>query len=201
MRKKHLAIVLSRLEGFRNPKPKLEQYRTPGNIAAELLWLGHSFGDIGGKTLADLGAGTGVLAIGAKLLGAKKVYAVEIDRKAIEVAKKNAEGLGVEVEFLHMDVLEFEERVDTVIMNPPFGSQRKHADRPFLLKAFEVGDVVYSIHLSKPEVRGFIETFARENGFLPERLSTVPFEIPAQFHFHRKRLERIAVDLYRFWKE
>jgi len=198
MRKKHLAMLLSRLEGFPEPKPELEQYRTPGDVAAELLWLAASAGDIAGKVVADLGAGTGVLAIGAKLLGAEKVYAVEADEKALQVARKNAERAGVEVEFVNADVSEFDERVDTVVMNPPFGSQRKHADRPFLLKAFEVADVVYSIHLAKPEVRGFIERFSADNGFTAIRLRTVPFEIPAQFHFHRKRLERILADLYRF---
>ncbi|MEO2152452.1 MAG: METTL5 family protein [Thermococcus sp.] len=198
MRKKHLAMLLSKLEGFPEPKPELEQYRTPGNVAAELLWLAYSAGDIAGKVVADLGTGTGVLAIGAKLLGAEKVYALEVDGKALEVARKNAERAGVEVEFIQADVSEFGERVDTVVMNPPFGSQRKGADRPFLLKAFEVADRVYSIHLAKPEVRNFIEKFSAEGGFASIRLTTVPFEIPAQFFFHRKRLERILVDLYLF---
>ncbi|WP_297466706.1 METTL5 family protein [Thermococcus sp.] len=198
MKKKHLAMTLSRLEGFRNPKPELEQYRTPGDVAAELLWLAHSSGHIAGRTVADLGAGTGVLSIGAKLLGARKVYAVESDKEALEVARKNAEALGLEVEFINANVSEFNESVDTVVMNPPFGSQRRHADRPFLMKAFEVADVVYSIHLAKPEVRRFIEKFSGDFGFRATRLRTVPFEIPAQFHFHRKRLERISVDLYLF---
>jgi len=198
MRKKHLAMLLSRLEGFPEPKPELEQYRTPGDVAAELLWLAYSAGDIAGKVVADLGTGTGVLAVGAKLLGAEKVYAVEVDEKALEVARRNAERAGVEVEFINSDVSEFSGRVDTVIMNPPFGSQRKGSDRPFLLKAFEVSDRVYSIHLAKPEVRNFIGDFSRGHGFLAERLSTLPFEIPAQFPFHRKRLERILVDIYRF---
>ncbi|NJE49313.1 METTL5 family protein [Thermococcus sp. 9N3] len=198
MKKKHLAMLLSKLEGFPEPKPELEQYRTPGNVAAELLWLAYSAGDIAGKVVADLGTGTGVLAIGAKLLGAEKVYAVEVDEKALEVARRNAERAGVEVEFINADVSEFGEKVDTVVMNPPFGSQRKGADRPFLLKAFEVADRVYSIHLAKPEVRNFIEKFSAEGGFTLIRLATVPFEIPAQFFFHRKRLERILVDLYLF---
>ncbi len=200
MKKKHLAMILSKLEGFPDPKPELEQYRTPGDVAAELLWLAYSAGDIPEKVVADLGAGTGVLSIGATLLGAEKVYAVEVDEKALEVARKNASLLGVDekIEFIHADATEFDRRVDTVVMNPPFGSQVKHADRPFLTKAFEISSVVYSIHLAKPEVRNFVEKFSANNGFEAIRLRTVPFEIPAQFHFHRKRLERILVDLYRF---
>lgn len=200
MKKKHLAMLLSKLQGFENPKPELEQYRTPGDVAAELLWIAAQLGDVEGKVVADLGTGTGVLAIGAKLLGAERVYAVEIDEAALEVARRNAERAGVEVEFLHMDVSEFSKKVDTVVMNPPFGSQSKHADRPFLIKAFEVADVVYSIHLAKPEVRNFLKTFSKEHNFIPKLLSTVYFEIPAQFFFHRKRLERITTDLYRLEK-
>ncbi|NJE11241.1 METTL5 family protein [Thermococcus sp. MAR1] len=200
MKKKHLAMTLSRLEGFRNPKPELEQYRTPGNVAAELLWMAHSQGDIAGRVLADLGAGTGVLSVGACLLGAEKVYAVEVDGDAVEVLRGNIERLGVAecVEVFHTHVSDFSMRVDTVVMNPPFGSQREHADRPFLIKAFEVGDVVYSIHLAKPEVRRFIEAFVRDFGFSITHRVTLLFEIPAQFFFHRKRLERIPVDVYRF---
>lgn len=199
MRKKHLSMLLSRLRGFPNPRPELEQYRTPGNVASELLWLAHSLGDIEGKVIADLGAGTGVLAIGACLLGARGVYAVEVDEEALKTAEENARSLGIDcIEFINADVSEFSKKVDAVVMNPPFGSQVKHADRPFLLKAFEVSDVVYSIHLAKPEVRRFIEVFVRDSGFLITHRLTVPFEIPAQFSFHRKALERIHVDVYRF---
>ncbi|NJE08265.1 methyltransferase domain-containing protein [Thermococcus sp. M39] len=200
MKKKHLAMLLSRLKGFENPRPELEQYRTPGNVAAELLWLAYSLDDVEGKVIADLGAGTGVLSVGACLLGAKKVYAVEIDENALKIARENVKALGVEscVELIFSDVSFFDKQVDTVIMNPPFGSQNPKADRPFLLKAFEISRVVYSIHLAKPEVRKFIEAFVRDNGFTITHRLTVDFEIPAQFFFHRKRLERIKVDIYRF---
>ncbi|ASI99250.1 METTL5 family protein [Thermococcus celer] len=200
MRKKHLAMALSRLEGFRDPKPELEQYRTPGDVAAELLWMAHSLGDIEGKVIADLGAGTGVLTIGACLLGAGRVYAVEVDGAAIEVLRRNVEAAGVGecVEVVNSDVSEFSGRAEVVVMNPPFGAQNPHADRPFLIKAFEISDVVYSIHLAKPEVRRFIENFVKDFNFSITHRVTMPFEIPAQFSFHRKRLERITIDVYRF---
>ncbi|ASJ10410.1 DNA methylase [Thermococcus sp. P6] len=200
MKKKHLAMILSKLEGFKDPKPELEQYRTPGDVAAEMLWLALSMGDLEGRVIADLGAGTGILTVGACLLGAKKVYAVEVDRPALKVLERNVGLYGFEdrVEVIQSDVSEFSEGVDSVIMNPPFGSQNPKADRKFLLKAFEISDVVYSIHLAKPEVRRFIERFAGDFSFSITHKITVPFEIPAQFFFHRKKLERIKVDIYRF---
>lgn len=202
MKKKHLAIILSNLKGFEEPKPELEQYKTPGDVAAELLWLAHSLGEIEGKVIADLGAGTGVLSIGASLMRAKKVYAVEKDEKALKIAMENARALNItNIEFVEASVEEFNVKVDTVIMNPPFGSQNPKADRPFLLKAFEISNVVYSIHLAKEEVRKFIEAFIKDNSFKITHRLTLTFEIPPQFFFHRKRLERILVDIYRFERE
>ena len=51
-------------------------------------------GDIEGKLIADLGCGGGVLGIGAALLGAEHVLAVDLDPAALEVAAENvvAEG-------------------------------------------------------------------------------------------------------------
>jgi len=157
-------------------------------------------GDIGGKVVADLGAGTGVLSVGACLLGAELVYAVEFDEEAVEVLRRNASAMNLldRIVIVRGDVSDFHERVDTVIMNPPFGAQRPHSDRPFLSKAFEVAGTVYSIHLAKPEVRKFIREFSLQHGFRITDVRTMDFEIPATFKFHRKRIERIKVDLYRF---
>lgn len=52
--------------------------------------------DLSGATVADIGCGTGVLAIGAARLGAE-VTAVDIDPDAVEVTRENAARNGVEV--------------------------------------------------------------------------------------------------------
>lgn len=44
----------------------------------------------GGETVADLGSGSGILAIASLLLGAEKAVAVDIDPKAEDVAQSNA---------------------------------------------------------------------------------------------------------------
>ncbi len=53
---------------------------------------------ISGKTVLDIGCGSGILSIGACLLGAKTVLAIDIDPIAVEVAKENRELNGVTFE-------------------------------------------------------------------------------------------------------
>ncbi len=93
--KKQLAITLSRLEDFKEYNIKLEQYSTPSEICADMLWNAHLLGDIKGKVIADLASGPGFLGIGALLLGARKVYFVDVDKKAIEISVRNIIGLSL----------------------------------------------------------------------------------------------------------
>lgn len=44
-----------------------------------------------GDSILDLGCGSGILSIGALLLGAKKATAVDIDENSVRIAKENAE--------------------------------------------------------------------------------------------------------------
>ena len=46
--------------------------------------------DLAGKTVLDMGCGTGVLAIAAKKLGAKSITAIDIDKWSVENARENA---------------------------------------------------------------------------------------------------------------
>lgn len=52
-------------------------------------WLAEH--DLTGKTVIDYGCGSGILAMVAAILGAKQIYAVDIDVQAIQAAKENAE--------------------------------------------------------------------------------------------------------------
>ena len=45
----------------------------------------------GGERVIDVGTGSGILAIGAALLGAKSVLAIDIDPTAVKVAQENIE--------------------------------------------------------------------------------------------------------------
>ena len=170
-------------------KAELEQYSTPASIAADILWLAFHNGDIHGQKIADFGCGTGIFAIGAALLGARKVVAIDIDEGLIKIAKEEADKMGVEVEFHVMDVEEFAEKVDTVIMNPPFGAQyaNRMADRIFVQKAMDVSKTIYSLHLKKGVE--FIKNLLSSQKWRIVEEREYKFPIKASLPFHRKRVE------------
>ncbi|MFA7690748.1 MAG: RsmD family RNA methyltransferase, partial [Methanofastidiosum sp.] len=122
MKKKQLEIFLSNLKEMEDPDMFEEQYTTPGDIAAEIIFFAYHRGDIEGKTIIDLGAGTGRLGIASLLLRAKKVYFVEKDKRAIEILKDNLETLTLksnqilgEYEIKDGDVLNVLLRGDTIV--------------------------------------------------------------------------------------
>ena len=201
MSRSGLAIVLSALKGFSEPKVSVEQYITDPEIAATVLWDAYMKGDIEGKVIVDLGSGTGILGIGAMLLGAKKVYFVESESSAMETARENAKDIQSEgsAEFFLIDISGFNKKADTVIMNPPFGTKSEHSDKKFLEKAFEISEVVYSFH--KSETKGFIERFVNAKGFKITQVIDFEFPLKATMEFHRKRIERINVSCFRIIKD
>ena len=67
-----------------------------GNHASTFLclqWLGKT--DVKDKVVIDYGCGSGILGVAALLLGAKKVYATDIDPQAVLATQQNAELNGV----------------------------------------------------------------------------------------------------------
>ncbi|AYK14798.1 MAG: METTL5 family protein [Methanosarcina flavescens] len=192
MKQRKLEILLEELENFSDPELELEQYQTPPLLAAEILHFAYMKGDID-DSVQDLGCGTGILAIGAKLMGAKRVIGYDTDQKALEIAKKNAEKLGVEVEFVLSDVNDITEHVKTTVMNPPFGARVKGRDRPFLSSALRTSEVIYSIHNrgSLAFIQKFIKPAVITHSYVAK------FPIKRTFDFHKKEREVIEVEIYR----
>ncbi len=206
MKKKELELILSRLEEIKEPKVSLEQYTIPSSLAAEILNFAFLNGDIKDKVVFDLGCGTGRLALGAALLGAKLVLGIDLDKKVIKQAKKNLLLLKKEfnlenVFFLVADVENFWGKCDTVIQNPPFGCKKRHADRIFLKKALECGKVIYSLHRNGyKKTQEFILNFVKTLGGKVEKILRMKFFLPAIFNFHQKPKVRYDVNLYKIIK-
>ena len=193
--------------GMQSVAWELEQYATPPHIATYVLHgVQEMYGDIQDKVVADLGCGCGVLAIGCVLLGARRVVGIDKDERAVEIARQNVAILGDQgrVHFMQGDVLDVQvtdkkwSDIDTVIMNPPFGTKlNEGTDKLFVEKGLELSSVVYSLH--KSSTREYWKSKAAEKlKCRVQPLLQVKFNIDHSFKFHRRESRDIDVDLLRF---
>jgi len=196
VKKKDLEIKLEAVPVHPNPKASLEQYTTPSPIASDVLFRAFSDGHINNKKIADLGCGTGIFSIGSAYLGANSVKAIDVDEEAVRIAEKESKkwSLSEIIDFKIEDVRGFKTEVDTVIMNPPFGSQKKGADLPFLKKAFEISDKIYTIHNAKTEE--FLENFIKERRHSIFWEKRYMLEIGNMFEFHEEERKTFEVVSY-----
>jgi len=193
--KRQLEIQLGKLKILQKPNLKLEQYPVSSDAASELLYLaGFEHNDLDGRVI-DLGTGTGRLAIGAALMGTEEVVGVDVDERALSIARENGESAGVRVEWVESDIERIDGRFDTVIMNPPYGTRTSHADTRFLKKAFQLAPVVYSVH--KSSTRDFLLQFATESDWKVSMVRSMRMEIPHLLEFHEKKWAAVEVDLWR----
>jgi len=196
VRKRDLEITLQAIAPHPNPKVNLEQYTTPADIAADLLFRAcYTYGDIRGKTVVDLGTGTGRLAIGAAILGADQVVGVDLDSESVHAALSNSKRMRMKVDWVIGDIEVVQGLFDTVIMNPPFGTKREHADVKFLNAALKMSKVMYSIH--KSTTRSFISRWLKDAHAEFEVVMTTKMLIPHQYDFHHKRSYLVVIDALR----
>lgn len=73
--------------------------------------------DVEGKDVIDVGCGSGILGIAAKICGAKSVYMCDIDAQAVEFATKNAELNNIVATIEKADLLEGEQQADFIFAN------------------------------------------------------------------------------------
>ncbi len=73
--------------------------------------------DVEGKDVIDVGCGSGILGIGAKLCGAKNVYMCDIDEQAVEFAIENARMNRVDAIIEKADLLQGKHTADFIFAN------------------------------------------------------------------------------------
>ena len=114
-------FVFEVAEGVLIPRPETEElvYRIAQNTKE-------------GARILDIGTGSGAIAISlARMIGGAKVVAVDISPEALAIAKRNAERLGAEVEFVEADALgdlSHLGKFDIIVSNPPYIPQSDIAD-------------------------------------------------------------------------
>jgi len=218
LRKLDVEMLLSTVQPHPSPRPDLEQYTIPVDVAATMLYIAaYTYGDIVNKRVLDLGCGTGRLALGAAFLGAESVVGVDLDKTAVKVALENAKTtrLKARTQWVAGDIDAVHGAFDTVLQNPPFGVQKRQADRKFLEKALETASTVYSLHKRPQGNKKFIRKLRSErarrasahaSSFLEEFIAghsgrvkavyPLLMTVPHMFDFHIKRKHDFVVDLY-----
>ncbi len=188
---------------FSSPSETLEQYITPSDIAADMLWLAYMASDLSSKLILDLGCGTGRLSYGAALLEANHVVCVDIDYDALGEARDFLEPrVSVPVSFIAGDVRESiplrEVRTCTVVMNPPFGVHLRGADVDFIRAALSICRTVYSLHKVSKGLFNVLSRVARESGSTFEVVKLFEFPISWFLPKHRRKVHYVKTVLVRF---
>ena len=186
------SAILLNSPDFNQPKPELEQYATPVDIVLEIVKHAKALGHLSAK-VADLGCGTGRLAIGAAITGAR-VTGFDIDEDALKIAKDYSIRENLDIKWINLAIENIEEKFETVLMNPPFGSQRPGADRSFLKKSLEIARNIWTIHLA--ETRDFIESFVKQNSGNIISAYEFDFKIKRSMDFHSRDIKKEKAILY-----
>ena len=184
--------ILFNSPDFYQPKSELEQYATPVDIVLEIVKHAKSLGHLSAK-VADLGCGTGRLAIGAAIAGAN-VTGFEIDDDALKIARDYSKKENLDIKWRNLAIENIEENFETILMNPPFGSQRPGADRSFLKKSLEIAVNIWTIHLA--ETRDFVEDFVKQNSGEIISAYEFDFKIKRSMDFHTKDIKKEKAILY-----
>lgn len=102
------------------PRPETEEL-----VYGTLKRLEKLFPDGNPVELVDVGTGSGAISVTLKLeKPSLNVTAIDLSEDALGVARKNADALGAQIEFIHGDLLQplilQGKKVDAVISNPPY---------------------------------------------------------------------------------
>lgn len=97
------------------PRPETEEL---------VAWMTQDLHVLKAGSILDVGTGSGAIALALKsLLPAVRVSGMDVSAEALEVARRNAGSLGIEVDFFQADILHEEfglQGWDVVVSNPPY---------------------------------------------------------------------------------
>ena len=195
--KKQLEIELSKIiDDFKEPKIKFEQYMTPPEIAAFMIHYAWMRGKIENKKIIDIGAGTGMLGIGAAFLGGN-VTMIEIDKDAYEILKNNVAKTDHKIRLINKNIFDFDfdEEYDTALINPPFGIKSENKDMDFIVKASKISKHIFSIHDGSESNKNNIKSlFEKHNLKIIESLM-MDFSLKSTYPWHEEKNKILKVML------
>lgn len=117
------------------PRPETEEL---------VNWIVADFKSAAGShTIADIGTGSGCIAIGIKTkVPAARIYAVDVSKAALAVAEKNALTLARDIVFIPLDLQDKEAwnqlpGVDIIVSNPPYITRKEEKQMSRNVTAFE----------------------------------------------------------------
>ena len=122
------------LEFVVTPDVLVPRQETEFLVEAVLKYVGSRGGDDDALTVADVGTGSGCIAVAlGHHLPKATVYATDVSREALHVAEENVRRHGLEgrVHLRHGDLFEaLDGPVDVLVSNPPYLSTSEAADLP-----------------------------------------------------------------------
>lgn len=194
-----LSFFNSITTSFPNPNFFLEQYSTSLDILEAYFDLYPSESD---ATILDLGIGTGILSFLASIKGAKRIIGIDIDRKVLQVARLNAQQLHLtHLNLIHSAVeffnfTSFTNRVNGIIMNPPFGTKRKFLDFVFLKRAMQTKAWILTLHKSNNESDKKLLELCNTNNYMIGSKKNLTYNLPNTHKTHTLQWYPVKVTLY-----
>jgi predicted nicotinamide N-methyase len=146
-----LFTVEKRPPFFNMEIPFIPYFRWSGGVLLS-RWLLDNPHIVQNKTVYDLGAGTGIVAIAASKAGASKVISIDRFQHSKEISEKNFQHNKVEVEFDVMDILDLQiESKDNVLFCISFGHPRNLPLLEKMIQFANEGQEVYIVYTERPQ--------------------------------------------------